>query len=86
MKYFLQIILLNFLSISLYCQTNIESHITHIENGLTQEVIAFDTSAINKMNILDRMKYYKVNGKSCSCWTWRDTVCKSLCRIRRQYG
>jgi CubicO group peptidase (beta-lactamase class C family) len=47
-----------------YCQTNIESKINRIENGLTQEVISFDTSAINKMNILDRMKYYKVNGVS----------------------
>jgi CubicO group peptidase (beta-lactamase class C family) len=64
MRYFLQTILFNLLFISVYCQTNIESSTTHIENGLTQDVIAFDTSAINKMNILDRMKYYKVNGVS----------------------
>src|SRR4030095_7258090 len=64
MKYFLQIVLLNLLFLSVYTQINIKSRISHIENGLTQEVISFDTSAINKMNILDRMKHYKVNGVS----------------------
>jgi CubicO group peptidase (beta-lactamase class C family) len=63
MKYFLIITLLGLFS-SANCQINIESKITHIENGLTQEVISFDTTSINKMNILDRMKYYKVNGVS----------------------
>jgi len=64
MRYFLQIILLNFLSISVYCQSNIEIKVNRIENGLTQEIISFDTNTINKMNLLDRMKYYKVNGVS----------------------
>ena len=49
---------------SAYCQTKIESNINHIENGLSQEVISYDTSSINKMNILDRMVYYRVNGVS----------------------
>ena len=64
MRHFLQTVFLNLLFIRVYCQTNINSNITHIENGLTQEVISFDTGAISKMNILDRMKYYQVNGVS----------------------
>lgn len=63
MKYFLIIALLGLFS-SANCQINIESKITHIENGLTQEIISFDPTSINKMNILDRMKFYKVNGVS----------------------
>lgn len=63
MKYSLIITLFSLFS-SAYCQTNVESKINRIENGLTQEIISFDTSTINKMNILDRMKYYKVNGLS----------------------
>ncbi len=64
MKYFLVTTFLNLLFISVCCQTNIESRVNRIENGLTQEVISFDTTSIKKMNILDRMKYYKVNGLS----------------------
>jgi CubicO group peptidase (beta-lactamase class C family) len=63
MKYILTIALIGLFS-SGCCQGNIQRKIDDIENGLTQEVISFDTSAINKMNILDRMKYYKVNGVS----------------------
>ncbi len=63
MKYYLTITLFSLFS-SVYCQTNLENKINRIENGLTQEVISFDTVSINKMNILDRMKYYKVNGVS----------------------
>ncbi len=64
MKYFLLITLLNSLFCSVFCQTTSESKIKRIKNGLTQEIISFDTASINKMNIVDRMKYYKVNGVS----------------------
>src|SRR5215203_2764827 len=63
MKYFLIITLFGLFS-SAYCQTDIESKIYRIENGLTAEVISYDTTSIKKMNILDRMMYYKVNGVS----------------------
>ncbi len=63
MKYYLLIPLLGLYS-SAFSQNNYESEISHIENGLTGEIISFDTDAVNKMNILDRMKYYKVNGVS----------------------
>jgi CubicO group peptidase (beta-lactamase class C family) len=63
MKYPLIITFLGLFS-SANSQTNIESKITHIENGLTQEVISYDTASFSKMNILDRMKYFKVNGVS----------------------
>jgi hypothetical protein len=52
MKFFLQTVLINLLFLSVYSQNNITSRITHIENGLTQEVISFDMSAINKMKAL----------------------------------
>jgi CubicO group peptidase (beta-lactamase class C family) len=54
----------NLLFIPVYCQTNIDNKITRIENGLTQEVVSYDTTSIKTMNILDRMKYYNVNGIS----------------------
>src|SRR5215204_5593499 len=63
MKYSLIIIVFSLYS-SAYCQTNIEGKINRIENGLTQEFISYDTASINRMNIVDRMKHYKVNGVS----------------------
>ena len=64
MKYLFITFLLSLLSTSIFCQANIEGSIIRIENGLTEQIITYDTSSINKMNILDRMKYYKVNGLS----------------------
>lgn len=63
MKYSLIITLLSLFPAA-YCQTAIESKINRIENGLTQEIFSFDTSTIKKMNIVGRMRYYKVQGVS----------------------
>src|SRR5215217_6016937 len=63
MKYSLIILVFSLYS-SAYCQTTIESKISRIENGLTQEIFSFDTGTISKTNIVNRMMYYKVNGLS----------------------
>jgi CubicO group peptidase (beta-lactamase class C family) len=58
--------LILFTSISSFCysQSYSESKVTKIENGLTEDIITFDTSTIKKMNIDERMKHYHVNGLS----------------------
>jgi CubicO group peptidase (beta-lactamase class C family) len=47
-----------------YAQRYSASKINLVENGLTGEVITFDTSSIKGMNIYERMKHYRVNGIS----------------------
>lgn len=59
--------LLTFLtSISTLCysQRYSASEINLVENGLTEEVITFDTASVKRMNIYERMKHHKVNGLS----------------------
>lgn len=63
MKFFLLFWLSSIAAFS-FSQNYSESKIASIENGLTASVITFDTSSVQKANIYDRMKHYKVNGLS----------------------